>query len=198
MTLIIVLEIVLLGGLFFAAIRANARRVWNAKTLAYAGLAIALSFALSFIRLFRMPQGGSVTPGSMLPIMFFSAAFGVGPGLTVGFVYGILQYLQGGWFLNVWQFLLDYILAYAALGIAGIYRKFPVKQLPAFAVSILAAVFVRSLCATLAGYVFWETAFGASLIYNGTYLIPETVNCLILALPLHDPVMKILKNADRR
>ena len=198
MTLIIVLEIVLLGGLFFAAIRANARRVWNAKTLAYAGLAIALSFALSFIRLFRMPQGGSVTPGSMLPILFFSAAFGVGPGLTVGFVYGILQYLQGGWFLNVWQFLLDYILAYAALGIAGIYRKFPVKQLPAFAVSIVAAVIVRIICATLAGYMFWDTAIAASLIYNGTYLIPETVICLILALPLHDPVMKILKNADRR
>ena len=77
-------------------------RNWNAQMLSFAALSIALSFVLSCIRLYRMPQGGSVTPASMLPLMLFSAAFGVGPGLLAGLVYGILQYLQGGWFLNVW------------------------------------------------------------------------------------------------
>lgn len=96
------------------------RRQWNARAVAFGALSVALSFVLSCIRLYRMPQGGSVTPGSMLPLMLFSAAFGVGPGLLTGMAYGLLQYLQGGWFLNIWQFLLDYVLAYAALGLAGL------------------------------------------------------------------------------
>ena len=101
---------------------AKTQKKWNAKMIAYASLSIALSFVLSYIRLFRMPQGGSITPGSMLPIMLFSAAYGVGPGLLTGLVYGLLQYLQGGDFLNVWQFLFDYLIAFAALGLAGLHK----------------------------------------------------------------------------
>ena len=138
-----------------------------------------------------MPQGGSVTPGSMLPIMLFSAAYGVGPGVVVGVVYGALQYLQGGWFLNVWQFLLDYLLAYGALGLAGLARKLP-KRWGLYAAIVFAAV-VRALSATLAGYMFWDTAFWASLVYNGTYLIPDTLICIVLALAVAKPVMKILQ-----
>ena len=67
---------------------------WNASTLAFAALAIALSFLLSNIRLFRMPQGGSITPASMLPLMLFAYAFGVVPGLLAGLAYGVLQFLQ--------------------------------------------------------------------------------------------------------
>ena len=101
---------------------AKTQKKWNAKMIAYASLSIALSFVLSYIRLFRMPQGGSITPGSMLPIMLFSAAYGVGPGLLTGLVYGLLHYLQGGDFLNVWQFLFDYLIAFAALGLAGLHK----------------------------------------------------------------------------
>ena len=92
---------------------------WSAKMIASGALAIALSFVLSCIRLYRMPTGGSVTLGSMLPLMLFSVSYGVGPGLLAGLAYGLLQYLQGGWWLNVWQFILDYLLAFAALGLAG-------------------------------------------------------------------------------
>ena len=100
----------------------KSQKKWTAKMIAYGALSIALSFVLSYIRLFRMPQGGSITPGSMLPIMLFSAAYGVGPGLLTGLVYGLLQYLQGGDFLNVWQFLFDYLIAFAALGLAGLHK----------------------------------------------------------------------------
>ena len=101
--------LVALGAIFLTISRTS--RKWNAKMLSFGALSVALSFVLSCIRLYRMPQGGSVTPASMLPIMLFSAAFGVGPGLLSGLVYGILQYLQGGWFVNVWQFALDYRVA---------------------------------------------------------------------------------------
>ncbi len=164
---------------------------WTAKTVAFGALAIALSFVLSCIRLYRMPQGGSVTPGSMLPIMLFSAAFGVGPGLLAGLAYGVLQYLQGGWFANVWQFALDYLLAFAALGLAGLAKHLPEKW-GLYCAMVIAAL-ARALSATLAGIMFWDTAPWASLVYNGTYLIPDTLICIILAVLIAKPVMKVLK-----
>ncbi len=167
------------------------RKKWTARTVAFGALAIALSFALSYIRLFRMPQGGSVTPGSMLPIMLFSATFGVGPGLAAGVVYGFLQYLQGGWFANVWQVLLDYILAFAALGLAGLAQYLP-KAWGLYAAMIIAAL-GRALSATLAGIMFWNTAPWASLVYNGTYLISEVIICIVLALLIAKPLMKVMQ-----
>lgn len=166
-------------------------RKWTAKTVAFGALAIALSFVLSCIRLYRMPQGGSVTPGSMLPIMLFSAAFGVGPGLLAGLAYGVLQYLQGGWFANVWQFALDYLLAFAALGLTGLAKHLPEKW-GLYCAMVIAAL-CRALSATLAGIMFWDTAPWASLVYNGTYLIPDTLICIILAVLIAKPVMKVLK-----
>ena len=188
-TWIILLVIVALGAILLLS--GKTRKQWTAKTIAFAALSIALSYVLSCFRLFRMPQGGSVTPGSMLPIMLFAAAYGVGPGVVVGVVYGVLQYLQGGWFLNVWQFLLDYLLAFGALGLAGLAKKLP-KTWGLYAAIIIAAV-TRALSATLAGYMFWDTAFWPSLVYNGTYLIPDTLICIVLALLVAKPVMKILQ-----
>ncbi len=233
-------------GLIVLAV-STSKKKWTAKMIAFGALAVALSFVLSCVRLYRMPQGGSVTPGSMLPIMLFSASFGVGPGLLVGLAYGILQYLQGGWFLNVWQFTLDYLLAFAALGLAGFtdsfekaHKKFSpkvwlgidivvasllcweclfvlsvfsnwVRLIVAIALGVLVgfllektaswglvvasiiAVIGRAISATLAGIMFWETAPLASLVYNGTYLIPEIVICIILSLAIAKPVMKVLK-----
>ncbi len=183
--------LVALAAIILAVSRTSKR--WNAKMLAFGALSVALSFVLSCFRLYRMPQGGSVTPASMLPIMLFSATFGVGPGLLTGLVYGVLQYLQGGWFVNVWQFALDYLLAFAALGLAGLARKLP-KGWGLYCAMVIAAL-CRALSATLAGIMFWDTAPWASLVYNGTYLIPEVVICILLAVFVAKPVMKIMKSA---
>lgn len=177
-------------GVILLAVGKTAKK-WTAKTVAFGALAIALSFVLSCIRLYRMPQGGSVTPGSMLPLMLFSAAFGIGPGLLAGLAYGVLQYLQGGWFANVWQFSLDYLLAFAALGLAGIAKHLP-KSWGLYLAMVIAAL-CRALSATLAGIMFWDTAPWASLVYNGTYLIPDTLICILLAVLIAKPVMKVLK-----
>lgn len=170
------------------------RNQWTATTLSYASLSVALGFVLSFIKLFEMPQGGSVTLASMLPVMLFAAAYGAGPGLLVGAVYGLLQYLQGGWFVHPIQFVLDYPLAFAMIGLAGVYTHLPKKwsKWSLYACMILAAM-GRALSATLAGIFFWETAPWASLVYNGTYLVPETVICILLAIPVAPRVMRIMK-----
>lgn len=186
---IAVLVIAALAAALLAIQRTS--KQWTARTVAYGALSIALSFVLSCIRLFRMPQGGSVTPGSMLPIMLFAATFGVGPGLLAGLTYGVLQYFQGGWFANVWQFALDYLLAFAALGLAGLAKHFP-KKWGLYLAIVIAAV-CRALSATLAGIMFWDTAPWASLVYNGTYLIPDTLICILLALLVGNRLMKLMK-----
>ena len=171
---------------------ARTKNKWNAKMLAFGALSIALSFVLSCIRLFRMPNGGSVTPGSMLPLMLFSAAYGIGPGFLAGLVYGILQALQGGVaFLDVGQFLLDYLLAFTVLGLAGLAKKLPKSW--GLYLAILIAALARVLCHTLAGVLFWDTAPWASFVYNITYLGPDTLICIVLAFIIAKPVMRILK-----
>ena len=195
--------VVALGLVVLAA--SGSKKKWTAKMIAFGALSIALSFVLSCVRLYRMPTGGSVTPGSMLPLMLFSVSFGVGPGLVAGLAYGLLQYLQGGWWLNVWQFLLDYLLAFAALGLAGIAHN---KKDQWLYLSIPIAALGRAVCAILAG-VMWvadtpleELTIGTmqfnspvmySIVYNGAYLIPDTLICLLLAFLIAKPLVKIMK-----
>ena len=67
---------------------------FNSKIIARAGISIALSFILSYVALFKMPQGGTVTLASLLPLMLFAYAYGMKRGLVFGLVYGFLQSLQ--------------------------------------------------------------------------------------------------------
>ena len=186
-----VLVVVALGVVLLAAGKTAGK--WNARMIAFGALSIALSFVLSCVRLYRMPQGGSVTPGSMLPIMLFSAAYGAGPGALVGLLYGVLQYLQGGWFANIWQFALDYLLAFAALGLVGLFRSDKKPWL--LYVGMVVAALGRALSATLAGILFWGTAPLASLIYNGTYLIPDTLICILLAVLIAPRLLREMRRA---
>ena len=235
--------LLVLGGILFIVARITGK--WTARMLSYAAVSIALSFVLSFIRLFRMPQGGSVTPGSMLPLLLFAAAYGAGPGMLAGLCYGLLQYLQGGWFLNVFQLLLDYPIAFAMLGLAGLYKHLQKKwqtvaalALPGLLMILLIiqspdnwilygcmlavvlylmgdvlvhpqngtlfpalvlAVIGRAVSAVAAG-IMWlsdggqtQGLVGASLIYNGAYLVPEAVICLILARLCGNRLLKYMK-----
>ena len=177
---------------FVLLVIARSSKKWNTKMLAFGALSIALSFVLSCIRLFRMPNGGSVTPASMLPLMLFAAAYGIGPGFLAGLVYGLLQALQGGIaFLGIGQFLLDYLLAFTLLGLAGLAKKLPEKW--GLYCAIIIAALARVLCHTLAGILFWETAPWASFVYNITYLGPDTLICIVLAFAIAKPVMRIMK-----
>ena len=70
------------------------KKALTTKTLAFAGLTIATSFALSFIKVSPVTYGGSITLASMLPICIFAYCYGLGPALLVGLVYGFLQFIQ--------------------------------------------------------------------------------------------------------
>ena len=128
---------------------------YDARALTYGAICVATAFALSYVKFFSLPQGGSVTFASMLPIILYSYMFGTRRGLVVGVVYGMLQFIQSPQFYQPVQVLLDYPIAFGALGVAGIARKIPgVKGhiLAEFTVGALVAGLLRYVSHVISGY----------------------------------------------
>lgn len=139
---------------------------FDTRCIAFAGISIALSFALSYIKLFSLPQGGSVTLASMLPIMLFSYVYGIKKGMIIGLIFGLLQAVQDPYIVHPAQFLLDYPIAFSLTSFAGIFANTDIlKNHPQirFAVSSLIGAVLRFISHVLSG-VF---AFGAYAIDAG-------------------------------
>ena len=133
---------------------------FDTKCIAIAGVCVSLSFALSYIKLFELPYGGSITLFSMLPVMLFSYIYGIKKGLIVGVLYGILQAIQDPFIVHPAQFLLDYPVAFAMLGYAGSIKNvnsLNSKPRLKFTLSAIIAGFLRWISHVFSG-VF---AFGA-------------------------------------
>lgn len=96
---------------------------FDSRCIALAGINIAMSFVLSYVKLWEMPQGGSITFVSLLPIMIFSYIYGTKKGVIVGIIYGIMQAMQDPYIIHPAQFLLDYPIAFAMVGFAGTFKK---------------------------------------------------------------------------
>lgn len=181
----ILAALVILGLVLFFVTRDSKK--WSTRMLANAALCIALSFVLSYIRLYKLPQGGSITLASMLPLFLFAYAYGVGPGMLVGAAYGILQFIQEAYFVHPIELLLDYPLAFAMLGLAGLASRFSDKW--GLIPGIVLGTFGRFVCAFLSGVIFFgmyapegQSVLVYSAVYNGFYLIPEAIICIVLAM----------------
>ena len=89
------------------------------RALCEGAIFIALAQVLSYLKLYELPQGGSITI-EMLPIFLYCARWGFGPGMLASFAYSILQALLSSTYAWTWQSLIgDYLLAFTALGLAG-------------------------------------------------------------------------------
>ncbi|MDD6995876.1 MAG: energy-coupled thiamine transporter ThiT [Candidatus Borkfalkiaceae bacterium] len=148
---------------------------FNSKSLALAGVCVSLSFALSYIKLWDLPQGGSVTLVSLLPVMLFSYLCGTKKGVFVGLVYGLLQSLQDPYIIHPAQFLLDYPVAFAMAGLAGALKNVKLK-LPQikFALGALTAGIMRYISHTVSGvFAFSAYAIDAgatnAFVYSAAY-----------------------------
>ncbi len=168
----------------------------DTRTLIYIALMIALTAVLHTIRLFHMPQGGSVTPGAMVPLLLLSYRFGPGVGAFGGFLYGCLNILQDPFIVHPVQVLFDYPLPYMAMGLAGL---FPAHRYGA----TLLAFFGRFLCHTISGVVFFASyapegmsPLAYSIGFNATYLIPEFLICCLILKVL--PVSRLLEAMQGR
>ncbi len=146
----------------------------DTKCLSFAGITIAMSFGLSYIKIFEMPQGGAITLFSLLPIMIFACVYGTKKGVLVCLIYGILQAVQDPWIIHPAQFLLDYPIAFSAIGFTGIFAKAnrfeKIPQVSFLLGGILAGA-TRFLSHVLSG-VFAFEAYAAGLnpwIYSFAY-----------------------------
>lgn len=154
---------------------------WTTKELIVGALCIALAFVLSYIRIYHMPQGGSITPASMLPIFLFAYIYGPKHGAVVAIAYGLLQMIQDAYIVHWIQAIVDYILAFGVLCLAGLFKK---NIIP----GILVGGFGRFFFATLSGWIFFaeyapegQAPLLYSLGYQASYLIPEIAICIIIA-----------------
>jgi len=172
----------------------NSKPRVNLRALVESALLVAIAFVLSNIILFRMPQGGSVTAISMLPLLMIGLRHGLKWGISAGIVYACLQMLQQFWpppsgtiaaYISV--VMLDYILAFAMLGLSGLFRN----KHNGILYAAPFCVFLRFLCHFISGAVVWSAywrdpaAWLFSLIYNGTYIGVELVITTIIAAILY-------------
>lgn len=154
------------------------RKMSDTRSIVYGAISIALSFALSYAKLFKLPQGGSVTFASLLPLMIYCCMFGTRRGLIVCAIYGVLQALQDPFIIHPMQFLLDYPLAFGLIGVSGIFMEkgvFKDKKVVAFLLGGVLAVVLRYACHVCSGvFAFadyadldkYDTAIAYSMAYN--------------------------------
>ena len=165
------------------------------RTLVECALMIALGTVLANIKIYELPNGGSVTLFSMLPFVLISFRHGVKWGLFTGFVNSLLQMLLGfyappapGLLPLVGMILLDYVLAFTLLGLADAFAKPFANRMAGVAVGTAAVCLIRYLCSFLSGVLIWGNlseglpAWVYSLGYNGSYMIPETILTTVAAV----------------
>lgn len=195
--LLAVLVLALLGGaVAFARIQwkknagASAQKPGGkltVKQLAFCAMSIALGTVLSNIKLFEFPNGGSITLLSMLVICLPGYFFGLGAGLLTGVAYGVLQLLIDPYVLYPMQLVVDYLLAFGALGLSGLFTNAKNGMIKGY----ITAVLGRFVFAVISGWIFfgayaWEgwAPLPYSLAYNAMYIFSEAaITVIILMLP---------------
>ena len=158
----------------------------NSKQVAEMAMVIALSTVLSLIKLFQMPQGGSVTAASMVPIMWYALRRGYKSGIIVGALYGIVQLMIQPIIIHPAQILLDYPIPFAALGLAGLFKEKAKENVFILALSIFIAIMGRFLSHLVSGVIFFAkyapegmNPLLYSTIYNGSFLTVEFIISLV-------------------
>lgn len=171
---------------------------FNARIMAHIGLAVALAVILHTFHLYKMPQGGSITLGCMLPILLMAIYYGTEVGFLTGFLYGLINLLQNPYILHPIQVLFDYLLPFMALGFAGYFsnRVF---------IGTIIGITARFVCHYISGIVFFASytpqgmsPYLYSLMFNASYLVPECIICLILMkfLPIKRIKQTIVSNQN--
>lgn len=176
----------------------------NTRFITEAGIMLALTFILNSIKLYKLPQGGSITPGGYVPLLIFGFRWGWKKGLVLGALYGLLDYAMDPFFLNVVQFLLDYPVAYAMLGLTGLFRKNLIVDGKVNNVNLIAGTIVatvlRMAAAVISGIAFFKQYLPqdkpfllGSILYNGSYTLPNMIIAIVLILIIFPRVKKEAK-----
>lgn len=180
-----------------ALIGFGGKKRYDAKRIAFAGVCVAMSFVLALIKFKPVQYGGSITLASFVPVLVYAYVYGPTSGFMVGLIHGLLNFIESPYILTPATFILDYLLAFASIGIMGFFGKLPRKEKSALpvvlgSVAVFTARFVFHL---VSGAIFfmqdavWVSlpnwamgnAFVYSLIYQCVYV---PADCLIATLVL--------------
>ncbi len=158
-------------------------------------ICVAMAVVCSFIKVWEMPQGGSVAL-TMIPILIVAVRRGVASGTVAGAIYGAVSMLLSGVIYHPMSILLDYVLAFGLLGIAGFFKS----SLPRVLVGCTAGVAGRFLSSLVSGAVLFaeyapagQNPWVYSLIYQATYMVPELVIALVVIGFLYKKAPKVFE-----
>ena len=175
------------------------------RALTEGAVLVALAQILGYIKLYELPNGGSVCL-SMLPIFVYCARWGFGKGLLASFAFSLLQLLLDGAYAWGWQsMLLDYLVAFTPLGLAGLFKGKKwgifvgtvVGCLGRFVVHYISGVTIYKILAPTEFMKWTFTSPSAySLVYNGSYMLPNTIIALVIAAVLYKPLKKYILGQD--
>ena len=152
---------------------------FDTRVLAEVAIGVALATVLSMIKT-SLPYGGSITLGSMVPILLIAFRRGTKIGVFTGIVYGFVQMFIDGWWYQPLGMILDYPLAFGVIGLAGVFKKQPI-------VGVVFALLLRYIAHVISGVMFFYmyapegvSPLIYSITYNATYMIPEIISSAIL------------------
>lgn len=176
----------------------------STKMIVEAGISIALSVVLSLIVLFRMPLGGSVTLASKLPLIIYSIRWQRKRGVLVGAIFGLIQILMGGYVIHPAQAVLDYIVSFAAIGLAGI-RFGDGFSRKSFIPSIILAYIISGASNVLSGMIYFndmtvatkagfKSFFAYALAYNYSFLAADLAILLVIMLVSFNRMKELYKS----
>ncbi len=175
------------------------------RALVEGAIMVALAQVLSYLKIWRMPWGGSVVL-SMVPLVLFAVRWGLWPGLLAGFVYGVLQFTLDGGFVLGWQSIIgDYLAAFLVIGFAGLVSR---RKNGVFTGTLIAGV-LRFIVHWVTGATLWavympDEFLGLkmtnpwiySALYNLCYMIPNIVITLVVFAALYVPMKKYFTGGD--
>lgn len=167
----------------------------DAKLMARIGIALALATILNMIKIYSLPNGGgSISLGSMIPLLLIAFMYGPEIGLLTGFLFGIISLIINPYIIHPIQVLFDYPLPFMAIGFAGYFKN----NMP---LGTTIGMTLRFVCHFISGYAFfgefapegWSPAV-YSLAVNGVAVGGELIICLIIMSLL--PINRIIKGTD--
>lgn len=196
-TLIGIMILVLLLGCVIS--NGKGKKTIGTKQLVFSAMAMALAMVTSMIKLVDMPMGGSVTLLSMLFITLIGYLFGLRTGLTGAIAYGVLQLVVEPYIISIPQMLTDYIFAFGALGLSGVFYGKKNGLVKGYLLGVLGRYFFTFL----SGMIFFGSyaadyhmsAPVYSLVYNGSYLGMEALITVVIILlpPVSKGLLKVKK-----
>ena len=171
-----------------------ARKKLATQDIAYAGVAISISFVLSFIKVTPVQYGGSITLASFAPLLIYAYYFGFAKALVCGLIYGLLQFIQDPYILTPATFTLDYLLAFASVSVMGLFSKLSLNA-KTVTLGTTLSILCRFIMHFISGILYFNhgsiwvnlpanSAVSYSLLYQTVYLIPDLIICLAVMLVL--------------